>query len=153
AAGRSVPAGRRATMCCAACDYPLFWVTPPRSLEDDDDTGDMVLRRRPGAAGIRLPATVPCPACRELNLLMEGVCLRCGSPMQPEAEPDPVVVPEPPPPPPPEPAPEQRAAEDQAVLARGGQVAQRVGAVLRRYGLPAGVEVAQVPATGLRKGA
>ena len=101
------PGRRTAELFCARCDYPLFWVTPPRSPEDDDDTGDMVLRRRPGAAGIRLPATVPCPACRELNLVMERVCLRCGAPMQPEPEPEPepepVMVVEPPPPPEPEP--------------------------------------------------
>src|SRR5438552_2204641 len=91
------PGRRSAELFCARCDYPLFWVTPPRSPEDGDDTGDMVLRRRPGAAGIRLPATVPCPACRELNLVMEVTCLRCGSPMrpEPEPEPEPVVVPEP----------------------------------------------------------
>jgi hypothetical protein len=103
------PGRRSAELFCARCDYPLFWVTPPRSPEDEDDTGEMVLRRRPGAAGIRLPATVPCPTCRELNLVMELVCLRCGAPMHPEPEPEPepvvvVVVPEPPPPPEPEPS-------------------------------------------------
>jgi hypothetical protein len=100
---------RSAELFCARCDYPLFWVTPPRSLQDEDDTGDMVLRRRPGAAGIRLPATIPCPTCRELNLVMELICVRCGSPMHPEPEPEPepelVVVVELAPPPEPEPEP------------------------------------------------
>ena len=101
------PGSRSAELFCARCDYPLFWVTPPRSPEDDD-TGDMVLRRRPGAAGIRLPASVPCPTCRELNVVLEVFCLRCGAPMQPEPEPEPepvVVVVELPPPPEPEPEP------------------------------------------------
>ena len=100
------PGRRSAELFCARCDYPLFWVAPPRAPEGDDDTGDVVLRRRPGAAGIRLPAMVPCPACRELNVVTELLCLRCGAPMQPEPEPEPVMVPEPPPPPPPEPEPE-----------------------------------------------
>src|SRR2546421_3072412 len=100
------PGRRSAELFCARCDYPLFWVPPPRLLEDEADNGDMVLRRRPGAAGIRLPATVPCPACRELNQVMELVCLRCGSPMQPEPEPEAVVVVVVEPPPPPEPEPE-----------------------------------------------
>ena len=108
-ADAEVEVGRRsAELFCARCDYPLFWVTPPRSLEDDD-TADLVLRRRPGAAGIRLPATLPCPACRELNLVTELVCVRCGSPMhiepEPEPEPEPVLVAEPAPEPEPEPEP------------------------------------------------
>src|SRR5438270_56895 len=37
------PGRRSAELFCARCDYPLFWVTPPRSPEDDDDIGDMVL--------------------------------------------------------------------------------------------------------------
>ncbi len=107
-----VEAGRRtADLFCGRCDYPLFWVTPPRAPEGDEESGDMVLRRRPGAAGIRMPATVPCPSCRELNPVLETTCIRCGSPMQPEPEPAlvVVVVPEPPPPPPePEPDVETR---------------------------------------------
>src|SRR4051812_31553960 len=113
------PGRRRAQLFCGRCGYPFFWGAPPPSPRsggddtsdlglgprspdgEDDDAGDLVLRRRPGAAGIRLPATVPCPACRELNLVMELICVRCGSAMhpEPEPEPEPVVLPEPPPPP------------------------------------------------------
>jgi hypothetical protein len=98
------PGRRSAELFCARCDYPLFWVSTPRVLEDGG-TGDMVLRRRPGAAGIRLPAAVPCPACQELNPVAGILCIRCGSAMEPEPEPVPVVVraPAPPPPPPPDP--------------------------------------------------
>jgi hypothetical protein len=99
------PGRRSAEMFCARCDYPLFWVSQPRSAESDEDTGDMVLRRLPGAAGIRLRATVPCPVCREHNAVIEVVCLRCGALMHPEPEPEPEPVPEAPPPPPPEPEP------------------------------------------------
>lgn len=107
-AGVEIEPGRRsAELFCARCDYPLFWVTPPRSAEEDDERSDVVLRRRPGAGGIRLPATIPCPTCRELNLIHELLCVRCGAAMQPEPEPgpepEPVVVTVPPPPPAPEP--------------------------------------------------
>ncbi|HEY3238941.1 MAG TPA: hypothetical protein VGL92_05205 [Acidimicrobiia bacterium] len=101
-----VELGRRsAELFCDRCDYPLFWVSVPRTLEDDDIGGDMTLRRRPGAAGIRLQATVGCPACREPNPLTGMTCLRCGSALYPEPEPEP-VPPEPEPLPAPEPEPE-----------------------------------------------
>ena len=105
-ASAEIELGRRsAEFFCIRCDYPLFWVSTAPVLEGDTADAGMVLRRRPGAAGIRLPATLPCPACHELNPVGGTVCLRCGSPMQPEPEPEPVVVAEPPPPPPPEPEP------------------------------------------------
>jgi hypothetical protein len=99
------PGRRSAELFCPRCDYPLFWVSPPRPAEGDEETGDTVLRRLPGAAGIRLRATVPCPVCRELNAVIALLCLRCGADMHPEPEPEPEPVPEPPPPPPPEPEP------------------------------------------------
>src|SRR5438067_430677 len=37
------PGRRSAELFCARCDYPLFWVTPPRLLEDEADNGDVVL--------------------------------------------------------------------------------------------------------------
>lgn len=99
--------GRRsAELFCASCDYPLFWVSVPRTLEGDDLGDEATLRRRPGAGGIRLPATVPCPECREPNPLSGVSCLRCGSPLYPEPEPEPAPPePEPVPEPEPEPAP------------------------------------------------
>lgn len=99
------PGSRSASLFCSRCDYPLFWVRPPHLDEEPVDLAGSVLRRRPGASGIRLPATVPCPACAELNVVVAVVCIRCGSPMhpEPEPEPEPVVVVEAPPPPEPEP--------------------------------------------------
>ncbi|MGH9036287.1 MAG: hypothetical protein ACRD0O_11025 [Acidimicrobiia bacterium] len=91
------PGRRSAELFCSRCDYPLFWVSVPRLPETDDAAGDTTLRRRPGAGGIRLPATVPCPECREPNPFTGVSCLRCGSPLfpEPEPEPEPVPVPEP----------------------------------------------------------
>ena len=103
------PGRRTADLFCHRCDYPLFWVPPPDGYiaPDGEETldADTVLRRRPGAAGVRLPASVPCPACAELNRVAEELCIRCGSPMSPVLEPEPVVevIVELPPPPEPEP--------------------------------------------------
>ncbi|HYH48232.1 MAG TPA: hypothetical protein VEG38_01670 [Acidimicrobiia bacterium] len=101
------PGRRTADLFCHRCDYPLFWVPPPDDYIPDTaeeiPDADTVLRRRPGAAGVRLPASVPCPACAELNRVLAELCIRCGSPMQPVSEPEPeveVVVALPPPPPP-----------------------------------------------------
>jgi hypothetical protein len=104
------PGRRSADLFCHRCDYPLFWVPPPEGYVAPDGgdvvDADTVLRRRPGAAGVRLPATIPCPACAEPNRVVAEICLRCGSPMHPEPEPEPVVEVIPPPPPPPEPEPD-----------------------------------------------
>ncbi|HEY4411108.1 MAG TPA: hypothetical protein VGO87_14615 [Acidimicrobiia bacterium] len=88
------PGGRSASLFCSRCDYPLFWVRPPHLDDELVDLSDSVLRRRPGASGIRLPATVPCPACAELNVVVAVVCIRCNSPMQPIPEPEPEPEPE-----------------------------------------------------------
>jgi hypothetical protein len=104
------PGRRTADLFCPRCDYPLFWVPPPAGYVADTTEeapgADTVLRRRPGAAGVRLPATMPCPACAELNRVLAEVCIRCGSPMRPEPQVE-VVVEVPPPPPPPEPEPDE----------------------------------------------
>jgi hypothetical protein len=105
------PGRRTADLFCHGCDYPLFWVPPPDGYiapeGDEPLDGDTVLRRRPGASGVRLPATVPCPACAELNRVAAEYCIRCGSPMIPVTEPDPVVEVIVAPPPPPEPEPDE----------------------------------------------
>jgi hypothetical protein len=104
------PGRRTADLFCDRCDYPLFWVPPPDGYVTDpaDDTidADTVLRRRPGAAGVRLPASVPCPACAELNRVVAEICIRCGSPMNPVPEPELVVEVVVAPPPPLEPEPD-----------------------------------------------
>jgi hypothetical protein len=105
------PGRRTADLFCHRCDYPLFWVPPPEGyvpdVNEEIPDADTVLRRRPGAAGVRLPATVPCPACAELNRVLAEICIRCGEPMNPVPEPEPVVEVIPPPPPPPEPEPDE----------------------------------------------
>ena len=101
------PGGRSAELFCGRCDYPLFWVRPPRSAEEVD-VSDSVLRRRPGAGGIAQRATLPCPACAELNAVLAVLCVRCGAemhPAEPEPEPEPVVEIVAPPPLPEEPDP------------------------------------------------
>ena len=104
------PGRRTADLFCHRCDYPLFWVPPPDDYIPDTaeeiPDADTVLRRRPGAAGVRLPASVPCPACAELNRVLAELCIRCGSPMQPVSEPEPEVEVVVALPPPPEPEPE-----------------------------------------------
>lgn len=57
------------------------------------DTGDLHLRRLPGAGGRERLAVRNCRMCEELNPADGVVCLRCGAELDPPA----------PPPPPPEP--------------------------------------------------
>jgi hypothetical protein len=103
------PGRRTADLFCHRCDYPLFWVPPPDGYiapeGDEPLDADTVLRRRPGASGVRLPASVPCPTCAELNRVAAEICIRCGSAMVIVVEPEPVVeaIVETPPPPEPEP--------------------------------------------------
>jgi hypothetical protein len=105
------PGRRTADLFCHRCDYPLFWVPPPDDYIPDTaeeiPDADTVLRRRPGAAGVRVPASVPCPACAELNRVLAELCIRCGSPMAPVPQPEPIVEVIAPPPPPPQPEPDE----------------------------------------------
>ncbi len=97
---------------CPNCDYPLFWARPQDRTDDGQQGVDDARRRSPGASGALLLATVPCPACSELNLPSAVVCIRCGADMVPPPPPAPVPVPMPVPvvvaPPPREPEPPLR---------------------------------------------
>lgn len=98
---------------CPVCDYPLFWARPQDRVGDVQDGVDDARWRSPGTSGALLLATVPCPACAELNLPSARVCVRCGADMTPPppAVPAPVPMPVPPapaPPPPPPPQPRVR---------------------------------------------
>lgn len=97
---------------CPRCDYPLFWARPQDRAGDEQDGADDARWRSPGASGALLLATVPCPACAELNLPSAVTCIRCGADMTPPPPPPPVPVPMPVPvvvaPPPPPPAPRVR---------------------------------------------
>lgn len=95
---------RDAAAFCRTCDYPLFWVRPPR-LEGEDAGGEEGLRRLPGTVGRVSLATLDCPVCTEPNLVSATLCIRCGADLHPA--PPTVVLPPPPEPQPlPEPEPE-----------------------------------------------
>ncbi|OIQ84949.1 double zinc ribbon [mine drainage metagenome] len=82
---------------CPICDYPMFWARPQDRKGAAQDGVDDARWRSPGASGASLIATVPCPACRELNVPSAVVCVRCGADMNPPPppEPEPVPLPEP----------------------------------------------------------
>lgn len=97
---------------CPTCDYPMFWARPQDRTGGAQDGVDDARWRSPGASGASLIATVPCPACEELNVPSAAVCVRCGVSMVPPLPPVPVPVPQPvpyvPPVPPREPEPAER---------------------------------------------
>ena len=106
---------------CPGCDYPLFWAARRNPMESQLTSAEAglgpTLRRRPGAAGLQLPAGTPCPDCRELNPPGTDRCLRCGAAMEPVApRPEPVVVVPPPPPPPAPPPPPPPAQARHSVV-------------------------------------
>jgi hypothetical protein len=94
---------------CPHCDYPLFWAPTAVPLASASMASDATLRRLPGAGGRMTIGTLVCPACGELNPMVETHCIRCGASLHPEPEPEPEPIPEPPPPPPPPPEPEPRS--------------------------------------------
>lgn len=97
---------RDASAFCRACDYPLFWVRPPRNEGEDSDGSETGLRRLPGTEGRVLLATLDCPECTEPNQVTATICIRCGADLHPTPptlvlpvpEPVPVLEPEPEPP-------------------------------------------------------
>ena len=78
---------------CPICDYPMFWARPQDRKGAAQDGVDDARWRSPGASGASLIATVPCPACRELNVPSAVVCVRCGADMNPPPPPEPEPVP------------------------------------------------------------
>jgi len=100
---------RLATDFCPTCDYPLFWARPSVPPAGAAGRAEDALRRSPGASGDAVPATLACPACAELNVLLASHCVRCGADMDPPPPPPPPAPPAPEPvvivtpPPPPEP--------------------------------------------------
>ncbi len=78
---------------CPICDYPMFWARPQDRKGAAQDGVDDARWRSPGASGASLIATVPCPACQELNVPSAVVCVRCGADMNPPPPPEPEPVP------------------------------------------------------------
>ena len=78
---------------CPTCDYPMFWARPQERTGGAQDGADDARWRSPGASGALRLATVPCPACQELNLPSAVLCVRCGAEMAPPPPPEPAPLP------------------------------------------------------------
>ena len=98
---------RSAEEFCPHCDFPLFWAPTAVPMATPGSSSAASLRRLPGAGGRQHLGSKICPACGELNPLIQVYCIRCSADLDPKPAPPPVpapvVVEEPPPPPPPPP--------------------------------------------------